>query len=140
MTKNKKILISIAILLVLTASVYFVYGIFFNSSKQYAEIEQQGLNNISGAVKAIEGNNLRVLAQVPDEYTPYTKGGYEYVNKNYVLKTSPSTQMLLFIKDNNFNQLFDLSSIKPGDNFTAVSKENIMNKNELEIVEIIFYK
>lgn len=142
MTKTKKIISISASMLVLAAAGYFIYINFYNSNDLLtaADVEQLGLNNIGGEVISVKGDGLMALAQVPDEFTPYSENGYVYVNKQYLIKTSSSTQILLFVDDINYEQLFDLGSIKPGDKFSAVSKDNIMDRNEIEAVEIIFYK
>ena len=136
---NKKILISAILLVLLTIAVYFSYNYFLNKPN-YGEIESVGLNNISGTVELVEGNTLKVIAQVPDNFTPFSENGYKYINKSYILKITSSTTILLHVKDNEFNQLSDLSTIKPGYKFLAASKENIMDKNEIEITELTIYK
>ena len=143
MSKPKKItLIVIIVLLILAVAGYFiVMGI--NNSNRAAEIksaEQGGLNNISGIVNSVNGEDMTVTAEVPNEFTPYSKGGYTYVSKSYILKTSSSTQILFYVNDTNYNQLVDLSSIKPGDRFSAMVKENIMSNSELNVAQITFYR
>lgn len=138
MSKNKKILISLAIIIALSIVGYFIYQ--YINQPDYVSVEQAGLNNISGVIESVEKNKLGVLAQVPDEFTPFSKGGYMYVNKRYVLETTSETEILLHIKDNEFNLLTDLATVKPNDAFSAISKQNIMNNNELEVVELIIYK
>ena len=139
MSKNKKIiLISAGILIILVLGGYFIYQYF--NKPDYAPIEQAGLNNISGVIKSVEGSTLKVLAQVPNKFTPFSEGNYEYINREYTLKTTASTTILAHIKENTFEQLMDLKTIKPNTGFSAVSQKNIMDSNELEIVELIIYK
>jgi hypothetical protein len=146
MLKNKKILLISSViigLLILSITGYYFYSKFIiDRDYQIAvqKVEEQGLNNISGTVKSIEGNNLRVLAQVPEDFTPFSKGGYKYINKEFLLKTSSETQILFYVENNNFNQLSNLDTIKIDDKFSAVSKTNILNNNELEVVELMFYR
>lgn len=145
MSKNKKIIIWLSVLIVLVLLGYliyvnYIYPKYFYKKELFTEIEQQGLSNFTGVVDSVEGDNLRVTAQVPEEFTPFSKNGYRYIDKELLLKTSSTTEILFFVKDTTYNQLNSLSEIKPRDSFTAVAKENIMDKNELNVVQITFYR
>ena len=138
MSKNKKILISLAIIIILLISGYFIYQNF--NKPDYTAIEQAGLNNISGIIESITKDGLVVSAQVPKEFTPFSENRYEYKNKKYMLKILPTSTVLAHIEGNNFEQVFDIKNIKPNTAFSATTKENIMSSVELEVIELIIYK
>ncbi|MBU4348668.1 hypothetical protein KJ671_04175 [Patescibacteria group bacterium] len=138
MSKTKKIIISILVILLLASAGYCIYTKYIYNP--YSAEEKQGLNNFSGVVKAIEGNNIRVLAQIPEEFTPFSKGGYDYIEKEYLLKSSDSSVILLQTDIDVFNELETLSEAKIGDYFSAMATENIMDKNEIVVSEIILFR
>lgn len=138
MSKNKKILISLTLIIAISIIGYFTYQYF--NKPDYTAIEEAGLNNISGIIESIDKNKLTVLAQVPNKFTPFSEGKYEYVNKRYILKITPTSIVLTHIKGNNFEQVVDTKNIKPNTAFSATTKEDIMSSVELEVIELIIYK
>lgn len=143
MSKKKKIILLVIVLLVLAAAGYFVYlNISVNRARQaaIAEIEQRGLKNMTGVVQLVEGDSLKVLAQVPEEFTPLSKGGYKYIEKEYVLKIASSSIVTLQTDPGAVSELKSLEKIKSGDHFSALASEDIMGKNEVGIAELMIYR
>ena len=100
MTK-KKIIISlvsaVAILLIgFGAYRYFTVRSYNQSMQEIRQqIEEAGFNNISGIVKSVEGDNLRILAKVPENYSLLPVGETKYIEKEFLLKISATTEMYL---------------------------------------------
>ena len=149
MTKNKKIIISlvsaVAILLIgFGAYRYFTVRSYNQSMQEIRQqIEEAGFNNISGIVKSVEGDNLRILAKVPENYSLLPVGETKYIEKEFLLKISATTEMYLSeIKTEGefLTKLDSLGSIKPNDVFSAIVKENVLKNSELNVMELTIAK
>lgn len=145
MTKNKKIIISLISAVALLLIGFGAYRYFVVSAYNQAiqQIEQRGFNNISGTVKSVEGDNLRILAKVPENYSLSSGKAPNYIEKEFLLKTSPTSEIYsneIRIEGNFLTKLDSLSGIKPNDIFSAIAKENVLKNNELNVVELIIVK
>lgn len=149
MTKNKKIIIySISViavlLIILSAYRYFVINSANNFAQQIRQqIEEAGINNISGIVKSVEGDSLKILASVPESYSLFPAGETTYTEKEFLLKTLPDSQMYSseMRTDGEFLTKIDsISSIKINTTVSAIVKEDIFKNNELSVAELFINK
>ena len=149
MNKKKKIIIlSISIVLVLALSFalyrYFIVSSSNELTQQIREqIEQMGFNNLSGTIKSVEGNNLRVLARVPENFSLFPIENNTYIEKEFLLKILPTSEINSSIAGADGITLTQIDSIidaKLGDVFSAVVNENVLKNNELSVVELIINK
>ena len=101
MTKNKKIiisLISIGVIIMTTVGAYryFTDRSYNQLTKQVREqIEEAGFNNISGTIKSVEADNLKILAKVPENYSLLSVGETKYIEKEFLLKIVPTSKINL---------------------------------------------
>lgn len=131
MNKNKKklIVISIIILVVLISLGFYLYPILFPAP---------GIYNLNGVVKLIEGNSLRVWANVP-ESSSFSNGAPNYIEKEYTLKIGPDSGLfgnVVKIDGNYLTKLNSAADIKENSVIGAVVKENILKNKELNVVEL----
>lgn len=138
MSKKKKVLIWFLIIIIIIAGIgaqiYFNY--FFDPM---ADIAKTSLNNLVGRVLSVEETGLRVLAQVPEEFTPASADGYKYIEKEMFFNFS-SSSIIELARFGDRNRAIQISDIKAGDDFSAFAGENILGKNELLIEQIIILK
>lgn len=146
MTKNKKIIIllvsAVAILLIAFGAYRYFTVRSYNQSMQEIrqQIEEAGFNNISGTVKSVEGNNLKILAKVPENYSLLPVGETKYIEKEFLLKILPDSQMYsseMRVDGEFLTKLNSLGGVKPNEIISAIVKENILKNNELNVVELI---
>lgn len=145
MTKKKKIIIISVLVVVLVVLAFVVYRYFVVSSYnlKMQRIEQAGFNNINGIVKSVEGNNLRILANVPESYDLLSGKAPNYIEKEFLLKTTSDSEIYLSeIKAEGefLTKLDSIKNTKPNDIVSVIAKENILKNNELNVVELIIIK
>ena len=145
MTKNKKIiisLISIGVIIMTTVGAYryFTDRSYNQLTKQVREqIEEAGFNNISGTIKSVEADNLKILAKVPENYSLLSVGETKYIEKEFLLKIVPTSKINLVEATTDgivFTEINSISGVESGSAFSAIVSENILKNNELTAVEL----
>jgi len=131
MFKNKKKLVIglIIILAVLIGLGFYLYPILFPAP---------GIYNLNGVVKFIEGNSLRVWANVP-ESSSFSSGAPKYIEKEYILKIGPDSSLFgneIKIDGNYLTKLNSIADIKENSLIDAIVKEDILKNTKLNVVEL----
>jgi hypothetical protein len=149
MNKKKKIiilLVSAVVILLIAFGAYYYFVIRANNllaQQSRQQIEDAGFNNINGTVKSVEGDSLRVLAEVPESYSLLPAGEVKYIEKEFLLNISTTTEMYsneTTVEGNVLTKLDSISGVKPNAVFSAIVKENVLKNNELNVVELTIIK
>ncbi|MHB9019500.1 MAG: hypothetical protein ACYC3G_01290 [Minisyncoccota bacterium] len=149
MNKKKKIIIlsiSIILILVLASAIYWYFSVSYSNKLIQGtreQIEQMGFNNLSGTVKAIEGDNLRVSARVPENFSLFSTEENRYVEKEFILKILSTSEIYLSMAGVDgiaLTQMNSIGEVKLGNTFSAIVKENILKNTELSVKELIINK
>ena len=128
--KKKVAIISIVILAVLIGLGFYLYPILFPPAP--------GIYNLNGVVKLIEGNSLRVWANVP-ESSSFSSGVPNYIEKEYTLIIGSDSSLYgneVKIDGNYLTRLNSAEAIKENSVIGAIVKENILKNTELNVVEL----
>jgi hypothetical protein len=137
MSKTKKVIVGFLAVIVLALLGLFVYGEYFYDP--LGGIAKTSLNNLSGSVKAVEGDRLRVIVRVPENFDPASIGGYKYIEKEMFFNFV-KVSVIVMLKGGDKYEMITVSDIKAGDNFSAIAGENVLNKNEVVVSELIILR